>query len=37
MKGNYISPVLTNISLSYDYGDTWMEPELIISANNLET
>ncbi len=29
MKGNYISPVLTNISLSYDYGDTWMEPELL--------
>lgn len=37
MKGNYISPVLTNTGLSYDYGDTWVEPEHITVSNNLET
>lgn len=37
MKGSYISPVLTNTGLSYDYGDTWTMPEHITAANNLET
>lgn len=37
IKGNYISPVMTNTSLSYDYGDIWQAPEHITSANNLET
>lgn len=37
MTGNYISPVLTNTSLSYDYDDTWVMPEGITSANNVET
>ena len=36
-KGNYISPVMTNTSLSYDYGDIWQAPERITSINNLET
>ena len=36
-KGNYISPVITNASLSYDYGDIWKAPEHITSLNNLET
>jgi len=37
IKGNYISPVLTNVSLSYDYGNTWLMPERITSTNNMET
>lgn len=37
ITGNYISPVLTNTSLSYDYGGTWLLPERIVSLNNLET
>ncbi|NLV16019.1 MAG: hypothetical protein GXY50_02245 [Syntrophomonadaceae bacterium] len=37
IMGNYISPVLTNTGLSYDYGDTWLLPEHITSSNNLET
>lgn len=37
MKGRYLSPVLTNTALSYDYADTWVEPENITATNNLET
>ncbi len=37
ITGNYISPVLTNTSLSYDYGDTWLMPDRITSLNNVET
>ncbi|NLL17603.1 MAG: hypothetical protein GX262_01100 [Clostridia bacterium] len=37
MTGNYISPVLTNLSLSYDYIDKWLMPERITSSNNMET
>ncbi len=37
IMGNYISPVMTNTSLSYDYGDIWLAPERITSSNNLET
>jgi hypothetical protein len=37
MKGRYLSPILTNTALSYDYGGTWVEPEFITSSNNLET
>lgn len=37
MTGHYVAPVLTNTSLSYDYGETWLMPETLVSANNMET
>ena len=37
IKGSYISPVITNLSLSYDYDEKWLAPEFISSSNNLET
>ncbi len=37
MQGYYVSPLMTNTSLSYDYGEVWVAPESISSSNNLET
>lgn len=36
VQGYYISPVITNLSLSYDYGEMWVKPDHITSVNNLE-